>query len=410
MTDPPGWAWDPRAGQGGWSGQAGHGGWSGQGGWDSRRGTTAPVSGGIPLRPLGVGDILSGSFTLIRQNPAATLGLTASVITGLAVAMVTIFVIAANSSGAVVLLALPTVLAAYALQVGGLAAVMGRGLLGRRPSIAEAVRQSRTGWVLLTILVLALGAALIWLPLIAMLKGWGIIPALLLTAWLAVMSSLVVPVVVLERRGPFAAIARSWRLILGSYWRVFGIYFLTYLMTSTISFVINLLLGFASGLIGGVGLGNDATVSVAVVIYAIAEIVIISLTGTIQIGVLVLVYADMRMRKEGMDLVLQQGALHRGLTGEEFAASGFSSAYTGGAAPCGVFTGAAYPVDAYAAGAYPGDAYAAGAYPGDAYAEGAYPGAAYQAGFAGGCHAGFPDGTPSDVPAGPTTPAPDRPA
>jgi hypothetical protein len=397
MTDPPAWAWDPRADQGGWGGQGSQGGWGGQGGWVSRSGTTAPASGGIPLRPLGAGDILSGSFTLIRQNPAATLGLTASVITGLAVAMVVIFAIAANSSGAVVLLALPTVLAAYALQVGGLAAVMGRGLLGRQLGIAEAVRQARTGWVLLTILVLALGAALMWLPLIAMLKGWGIIPALLLTAWLAVMSSLVVPVVVLERRGPFAAIGRSWRLILSSYWRVFWIYFLTYLMTSTIGFVINFPLGFASGVIAGVGLGSDAAVSVAMVIYAIAEIVIVSLTATIQIGVLVLVYADMRMRREGMDLVLQQAALSQRLTGQEFAASGFTSAYTGAAAPGGMFSGAAYP----------GDAYAAHAKPGDAYTARAYHGPAYQAGFANGYDGWIPNATASDVPTGPTTPAPD---
>jgi hypothetical protein len=218
---------------------------------------------------------------------------------------------------------------------------MGRGLLGSKLHIADAISLSRTGWVLLTIVVLALGAAVIWVPLIALLKGWGVVPALLLTAWLAVMTSLAVPVVVLERRGPFAAIGRSWRLILSSYWRVFGIYFLTYLMTSTISFVINLPLGFASGLIGGVGPGSEATASVVVVIYAIGEIVIVSLTGTIQIGALVLVYADMRMRKEGMDLVLQHAALNQRLTGEEFAASGYSSAYTGGAAPGGVFNGRA---------------------------------------------------------------------
>ncbi len=373
MTDPPGFA--------SWGSQGG--------GWAGRSGTSAPATGGIPLRPLGAGDILSGSFTLIRQNPAATLGLTASVITGLAVAMVVIFVIAANSSGAVVLLALPAVLAAYALQVGGLAAAMGRGLLGRKLSIADSVRLSRAGWVLLTIVVLALGAALMWLPLIALLKGWGVIPALLLTAWLAVMTSLVVPVIVLERRRPFAAIGRSWRLILGSYWRVFGIYFLTYLMTSTISFVINFPLGFGSGLIGGAGLSNEATASAAVVIYAIAEIVIVSLTITIQVGVLVLVYADMRMRKEGMDLVLRQAALNQRLTGEEFAASGFSSAYTGGAAPGGVFPGPAYPDDGYPAGVYPG--------------------AAYQTDFAANYPAGLADGTPRDVPPAPTTPFPDRP-
>ena len=37
------------------------------------------MPGGVPLRPLTVGDILSGAFTLIRRNPVATLGLAAIV-------------------------------------------------------------------------------------------------------------------------------------------------------------------------------------------------------------------------------------------------------------------------------------------------------------------------------------------
>src|SRR5215472_1635904 len=43
------------------------------GGWAA----PAPMPGGVPLRPLGVGEILSGAFTLIRRNPVATLGLAA---------------------------------------------------------------------------------------------------------------------------------------------------------------------------------------------------------------------------------------------------------------------------------------------------------------------------------------------
>lgn len=293
--------------------------------------------GGVPLRPLGVGDILSGSFALVRQNPAATLGLTASIATSLAVAILIIYVIAAGSTGAVLVVALPVAFAGFALQAGGLAAALGRGLLGMRPGIAGAVRLARAGWVLLTVVVLALAAAAGWAFLIALLKGWGVIPALLLTAWLGVMTSLAIPVVVLERRGPFAAIGRSWRLVSGSYWRVFGIYLLMYLMASAISFVISLPLGLASGLLSGIDSGAKASASIVIVLYAIGEIVIASLTGTIELGVVVLVYADMRMRKEGMDLVLRQAALGQQLTGDEFAPGGFTSAYTGGAPP-----GAAY--------------------------------------------------------------------
>src|SRR5215467_14625101 len=39
----------------------------------------APAPGGVPLRPLAVGDILSGAFMLVRRNPAATLGIAAIV-------------------------------------------------------------------------------------------------------------------------------------------------------------------------------------------------------------------------------------------------------------------------------------------------------------------------------------------
>lgn len=310
----------------------------GTAGWP---GASTPGPGGVPLRPLGAGDILSGSFTLIRQNPAATLGLTASIVTGLVVAVLVLFVIAVNTTGAVMLLAVPLALAGFALQAGGLAAALGRGLLGCKLRIADALRLARTGWVLLAIVVLALAAAVIWVPLLAVLKGWGLFPALLLTAWLTVMVSLTVPVVVLEKCGPLAAIGRSWRLVLGSYWRVFGIYFLMYLLTSVIGFVVDLPLLFASGLLGGIGSGSRVTMSAAAVIYAIGEIVIFSLTFTIEVGVIVLVYADMRMRKEGMDLVLRQAAMNQYLTGDEFATSGFTSAYTGGAVP-----GAPYPPQA----------------------------------------------------------------
>ena len=318
-----------------------------------------PAPGGVPLRPLGVSDILSGTFSLIRQNPAATMGLTAS--TALAVAMVAIVVIAARFTGAVVLLAVPVALAILALQLGGVAAAMGRSLLGPKLTIAEAVRQSRAGWVFLTTLMLAAMVLALWLPLIIAAKGWGLLLALPLTAWLAVMLSLTIPVVVLERRGPIAALGRSWRLVLGSWWRVAGIYFLAYLITWVLGLVISLPLEFVGGLTGALSAGSAGTARVTVAILVICEIAIASLTTTIDSGVVVLVYADMRMRKEGMDLVLQQAVQDRQLTGEEFASTGLTSAYTGGAGP-GAGYQSGYPGGGYPGGGYPGGG-TAGGYP-----------------------------------------------
>ena len=45
------------------------------GGWH------AAPPGGVPLRPLALGDILNGAVTLARRNPAATFGLAAIVMT-----------------------------------------------------------------------------------------------------------------------------------------------------------------------------------------------------------------------------------------------------------------------------------------------------------------------------------------
>src|SRR5262249_19853328 len=97
----------------------------------------APRAG--PLRPLGGGDILSGSFTLIRQNPAATLGLTAATVTALAISLVFVFFIASQTAAGVALLGVPLVLLFFGVQLGGLVAAMGRILLGHKVTIRDAL-------------------------------------------------------------------------------------------------------------------------------------------------------------------------------------------------------------------------------------------------------------------------------
>jgi hypothetical protein len=332
----PGPAYPASPGYPGYAGYVGYPQYPGYqaGGWSA--GTPAP--GSVPLRPLGLGEILGGAFSLVRQNPKATLGLTASIVTALAASLALILLIASQTAPWVDLLAVPAGLALSGLQLGGLTAAMGRGLLGRRLGIRDAIRASHAGRVVVALLVLGTGFLACWWALIATLKGWGALIALLLTAWLIVMVSLTIPVVVLEGRWPFPALARSWRLVLGSYWRLLGIYLLTYLLTMVLSFVISFPIEIGGGLAGAAGGAagaGHAGAFLAAGVFVIGEIVVFSLTATIQAGVLVLVYADMRMRKEGMDLVLQQAAYAGRLSGEEFATTTPGSAYTGGVRPAG---------------------------------------------------------------------------
>src|SRR5664280_2211383 len=76
---PPGWGEGPP----GWGGaQPGRGrqpGWGGQPGWGQRR--TEPKPGVIPLRPLGLSELLDGAIAIVRTYPKVTLGLSAIVMT-----------------------------------------------------------------------------------------------------------------------------------------------------------------------------------------------------------------------------------------------------------------------------------------------------------------------------------------
>ncbi len=339
----------PRYGQSSWQGSSGM--------------MVAP--GGVPLRPLGVGDILSGTFTLIRQNPMATVGLAfIGAIAGVIVAIV--LGALANRSGAQLLAEIPAFLLDAAVG-GGVLAALGRALLGRKLSVSEALRSSRMGWVLLSGICYWLMVALAWYLPLRVLSGFGILIAFPLAAWLGIMTCLSFPVVVLERRNSLAAIRRSWQLVRGSFWRFLGVFTLLFIVMIAMSLFIGTLVLVAGavsfstlrghGAIAG-GAAVGALIATAVLYFALSSIVM-----TLWASVIVLLYADARMRKEGMDLVLQQAAASQRLTGEEF-----------GAGP-----GSGWPAspgyqsaDLYAPGPYPPAPYNQGPYNQGPYNQGPY--------------------------------------
>jgi hypothetical protein len=66
-----------------------------------------------------------------------------------------------------------------------------------------------------------------------------IIPGLfLITAW-----CLIVPTIVLEGAGPFDSFSRSWQLVKGSFWNVFGILFMVFLILFAADIVLALIFG-----------------------------------------------------------------------------------------------------------------------------------------------------------------------
>ena len=352
----------------------------GPGGWNT---AGAPQPGGIPLRPLVLGDILNGAVTAIRRNPAATVGLAAIVVAITGIVTTTLTLLAAGNvhtsvrtfgSGSATfttrtsvsgltwatLVSLVLSLIVGVLLTGMLTAVIGRGVLGGRVSIGDAWRLARPrlgaiiGVVLLAWLILLVPLVvylvilflLIGLHLTGLAVAFGLIAGLALVGTeilLYVRFLLATPAVVLERRSPAAALRRSWHLSARSFWRLFGIFLLTLILVSIAGFVVQIPFRVVMILLGD---GFSATSPASIIVAGVGGIVAAAITRPVEAGVVVLLYIDTRMRKEGLDLALRSAASGQQLTSDEFAALWLAPA-PGGLPPAGPVPGGAPPPPAW---------------------------------------------------------------
>jgi hypothetical protein len=349
----------------------------------------------IPLRPLGVGEILDGAFTSIRRNPRATLGIAAILLAGSAVVTTALSVALLHSLnnvtlpaagqqltqsqvnhllssllGAFVPLVAVSALLSFIVDIvltGLFTVVIGRSVLGYKITAGDAWRIARPRlpallgvtllipciiigpWLALGVLLLLLAVAHAAGGLVALVAVPGVIAAVCLSIWFAIMFRMAGPAVVLERERPVRSLGRSWRLVRGSFWRVLGITLLAALIVVVTTAVLQIPFSLLGALAGGSGsgplttggslfAGTGGTIA-GVIIGAIGGIVAGSVARPISAGVAVLLYVDMRMRREGLDLVLQTAAAGgQPPTGDELASvwrpgAGVSAQAAGGARP-----------------------------------------------------------------------------
>lgn len=307
----------------------------------------APRPGVVPLRPLSAGEILDGSFTAIRWNPKALLppsavvaattavliGLASyyverQILTGVRVSGTGPSVSAAQAVGLIALGSLTYIVVGFAnLVLTGLVTVtVGQAALGRKETLTSAWRATRPWlWRLIAMLLLV---ALVFIVGIALVTGLSVGIGLLagsaagivagvvcgLTAWVfaaiaLVRWSLAIPVVMLEQTGPLKSLRRSWRLVKRSSWRVLGILLLTGLIVAIANEIINLPFTLGGGAFSSFSFSPQAHVNVGgLFLTAIGQIISGTLTAPLLAGVIVLLYADLRMRREGMDITLRGAA------------------------------------------------------------------------------------------------------
>jgi hypothetical protein len=312
-----------------------------------------PKPGLIPLRPLGFGTLLGAPFQAMRRNPKATFGSAllvqgvTVVVSVLVIGSVTWFAtsrimsaapedrdaITAGSVLAIILAALIPLaisLIGTVMVQGVVVAEVARATLGEKLRLGQVWRAAAprlwalVGWTLLASLaaLVALGAVAAVVALVILLDsnllGLGIaigvigaLGLLVLFAWLSTKLAIVPSIIVLERAPILQAVRRSWSLTRGYFWRTLGVLALISIILSVASQVvttpISLLMGIGTTLIDPTGSLQGAALTTFVITYILlilVSLIVSAVTSVVQAAAVSLVYIDLRMRTEGLDLDL----------------------------------------------------------------------------------------------------------
>lgn len=297
----------------------------------------------IPLRPLNLGEIYDGAFGAIRKAPGVMFGLVGVIVMFFVVlAVVFSYVVApwfsntgffsdlnefedmlATNLGSAQSLSMELLVSfavpmATVIATGAVVVAIGQLVLNKSVTISQA-------WVKLAPRILPLfGVTIMISILFPLLVGLvvalisalgfainetlgfvlvtvGIIAALVIFVLMQIRWIFAPSILVLEDQGVIASLKRSNTLVKGSFWRIFGIYLLT-------SLVLSLIIGTAGGMIlgligmaSGTGFMDSWTYSA---LYAVIQGLISTLSVSVLSAVITLLYVDVRMRKEALDLEL----------------------------------------------------------------------------------------------------------
>ena len=332
---PPGWA-HPGSAPPGWAPHPG--------GW----GRPPEIKPGVvPLRPLGLSEILDGAVALVRSHWRVAFGVAAAVMFVSQLLQLVLLgsltrdaqnslagsdeldeigsalgdVLAVTGGAALIEFAAGIVL------TGILTAIVGKAVLGRPVQLGDEWRDVRPRLLPLvgaSLLSLVLVLAAFLLPLVpgflvllagseglaAFLLVVGVLAGIPLAAFVYVTLGLAAPALVLEKIGVRPALRRSRTLVRGSWWRVFGILALT----AVIAYFIRQVLVTPFALIGAFNpltfdLESAAELTLTQQLaMAIGNVLAGTVVTPFTAGVTALLYIDRRMRAEGLDVALQQSA------------------------------------------------------------------------------------------------------
>ncbi len=256
-----------------------------------------------PFRPLSVSDLVDETFQMYRRNFLLFISITAVLVVPLAVINILqqIAVQRQSTTDGIVgvsFMSLVVILLRYLADLAVLTAVIHAASeirLGRKTSVTEAYfgGMERYAAVIRVSLLLFVGLLLICITIIG-------IPV---AVYLGVAWALAVYVAVIEHEGAFASIKRSRELVKGNWWRVLGVTFLVGLIVILVQFIFaipSVLLNMPVQFLGSSSTASASAITMSTIFDTVGTIV----TGPIIYIACLLLYYDLRARKEGLDLEL----------------------------------------------------------------------------------------------------------
>lgn len=322
-----------------------------------------PKPGVIPLRPLQFGELLDGSFQTIRRNAASMFG-SALIVQAVAAALLGVVTVAmyelmdsleaTDFSGDATgffgpFVAVMAGSVGVSVLIGFLGAVLqgvmvipvSRSVLNRRTGFGQMWKLAAgrilpllgvaavltfggllaaaavVGIAVLLFTALGPAALLIVFPL-----GFG---AIVVFVWIGLKLMFAPAAIVVERIGVYDGLLRSWQLTKSNWWRIFGITLLVSVMVGIIAQIVQIPASLAATAIGSVVSPHpDAgTVASTLVLTTVISMAIGALVGSVtfafQTSVSALIYMDLRMRRDGLDVelmrLMESGADPEGIPG-----------------------------------------------------------------------------------------------
>jgi len=312
----------------------------------------APKPGSIPLRPLGVGDILEGTFAVLRRYPGATLGSSAVIVGLVSLLQVLLLLPVISELNALADVAVQTTdpdrildavqavpwsavvagsllvgmlsFVLFVLLAGLLSVVVGQSVVGQPLSFGGAWSRllPRLPRLLAAVLLVSLLVGAVWLvttlvwvlvvaadapaAVVALMVLLTVLVTVPLSIYLGVRLSLTTPAVALESTdggpiSPVMGVRRSWLLVSGAWWRTFGIVLLGGVIAGALAQVIAIPLDIV---VSAASLDASVAVVASVVAAGVGQALALPISGL----VLGLVYVDRRIRAERLDVALARAA------------------------------------------------------------------------------------------------------